>query len=39
MIRTSVLDAVRQTSSAAGTGLVELRVVLIGFRTGLGFGS
>ena len=39
MIRTSVLDAVRQASSVAGTGLVVLRVVLTGFRTGLGFGS
>ena len=38
IIRTSVLDAVRQASSVAGTGLVVLRVVLTGFQGVSGFG-
>ena len=39
IIRTSVLDAVRQASSVAGTGLFVLQVVLTGFQVGLEFGS
>ena len=39
IIRTSDLDAIRQTRSIAGIGLVVLRVVLTGFQTGLEFGS
>ena len=38
IIRTSVLDAVRQASSVVGTGLVVLRVVLARFPVGLGVG-